>query len=37
MANKCMEFTGAAARMVTEIIDGEPADQVKATFERQTF
>lgn len=32
MANKCMEFTGAAARMVTEIIEGEPADQVKATL-----
>ena len=29
-ANKCKEFAGSAARMVTEIIDGEPADQVKA-------
>ena len=32
IANKCKEFTGAAARMVIEIIDGEPADQVKATL-----
>ena len=30
MANKCKEFTGAAARMVAQIIDGGVADQAKA-------
>ncbi|MFA6223637.1 MAG: C-GCAxxG-C-C family protein [Desulfomonilaceae bacterium] len=30
MANKCREFTGAAARMVVEIIDGGVAEQAKA-------
>lgn len=30
IANKCKEFTGTAARMVTEIIDGAAVDEVKA-------
>jgi C_GCAxxG_C_C family probable redox protein len=34
IANKCMELTGAAERMVTEIIDGDPASQIKATLLR---
>ena len=32
IANKCKEFTCAAACMVTEIIDGDSADQVKSTL-----
>ena len=34
IADKCMDFTGAAARLVIETIDGQPADRAKENLPR---